>query len=206
MPWTAINASAAAGETVHLDADDWRLMRRHPVLGAEALLALRRPLDPALARAITVAFEHHLGFDGSGYPLLSPPRRQDLFSRVCAVADAFDAMTSGRVYAKRPMSPDEALRRMTQRAGTAFDPLLLRVFINAAGIFPIGTAVLLDSGERAVVRRNGADLLIPETVVVAEDGGARPGSTRRPVRRTLDPEERAIDARKVLRARRLNET
>ena len=117
------------------DEEDWRLMRRHPVLGAEALLAMRHPMDARLARAISIAFEHHLGFDGSGYPRLSPPRRQDLFSRICAVADAFDAMTSGRVYAKRAMSPDEALRRMVQGVGTAFDRLLLRLFINVAGSF-----------------------------------------------------------------------
>lgn len=146
-----------------LDEDDWRLMRRHPALGAEALLALRRPLDSALARAIAIAFEHHLGFDGSGYPRLMPPRRQDLFSRICAVADAFDAMTSGRVYAKRAMPPDEALRRMAQRAGTSFDPFLFRVFIGAVGVFPIGTAVVLDGGGRGVVRRNrDGDLLHPE--------------------------------------------
>ncbi|MDP3540996.1 MAG: HD domain-containing protein [Elusimicrobiota bacterium] len=117
-----------------LDENDWRLMRRHPLLGAEALLALRRPLDSSLARAISIAFEHHLAFDGSGYPRLQPPRRQELFSRICALADAFDAMTSGRVYAKRAMSPDEALRRMAQGAGTAFDPFLFRVFIGAVGV------------------------------------------------------------------------
>ncbi|MBI5245663.1 MAG: HD domain-containing protein [Elusimicrobia bacterium] len=179
--------------------DDWRLMRRHPALGARALLALRRPLDAQLARAISIAFEHHLGLDGSGYPKLTPPRRQELFSRICAVADAFDAMTSGRVYAKRAMSPDEALRRMVQRAGTAFDPLLLRVFINIAGVFPIATAVRLDTGERAVVRRNGDDLLRPDVVVLADDGRARAKSSRRAIQRTLDPEENGIDAREVLR-------
>jgi HD-GYP domain-containing protein (c-di-GMP phosphodiesterase class II) len=180
--------------------DDWRLMRRHPVLGAKALLDLRRPRDATLARAISIAFEHHLGLDGSGYPKLSPPRRQELFSRICAVADAFDAMTSGRVYAKRAMSPDEALRRMVQRAGTAFDPLLLRVFINAAGIYPIGTVVRLDDGDRAVVRRNGGDLLAPDVVLLSEDGTALARSPRRAVERTLDPAEHGVDAREVLRA------
>jgi len=179
--------------------NDWRLMRRHPALGARSLLSMRRPLDAQLARAISMAFEHHLGLDGSGYPKLSPPRRQELFSRICAVADAFDAMTSGRVYAKRAMSPDEALRRMVQRAGTAFDPLLLRVFINTAGVFPIGSAVLLDTGERAVVRRNSDDdLLRPEVIVLAEGGAAKAKTARRSIRRTLDPEEQGIDARKVL--------
>ncbi len=183
------------------DENDWRLMRGHPALGARALLAMRRPLDAQLARAISIAFEHHLGVDGSGYPKLVPPRRQELFSRICAVADAFDAMTSGRVYAKRAMSPDEALHRMVQRAGTAFDPLLLRIFINTAGVFPIGTAVLLDSGERAVVRRNNGDDLLHPDVIVLEDGtGAPAGSTRRAVTSTLDPEQHGIDAREVLRA------
>jgi HD-GYP domain-containing protein (c-di-GMP phosphodiesterase class II) len=181
-----------------LDEDDWRLMRRHPALGAEALLALRRSLDPALARAVSMAFEHHLGFNGTGYPRLSPPRRQEVFSRICAVADAFDAMTSGRVYAKRAMSPDEALRRMLQRAGSAFDPLLLRVFINTAGIFPIGTAVQLDGGERAVVRRNGPDLLRPD-VVLADGDAAGTASPRRAIRRVLDPEADGLDPRGVLR-------
>ncbi|MBI4060444.1 MAG: HD domain-containing protein [Elusimicrobia bacterium] len=184
-----------------LTESDWRLMRRHPALGAEALLAMRRPMDAQLARAVSMAFEHHLGLDGAGYPSLAPPRRQELFTRICAVADAFDAMTSGRVYDKRARSPDEALRRMLQRAGTAFDPLLLRIFINTIGIFPIGTAVVLDSGERAVVSRNGEDLLRPDVVALAGDGGAGNASSRRAITRTLDPEEHGIDARRVLRER-----
>lgn len=181
-----------------LDEDDWRLMRRHPALGARTLLSMHRTLDARLARAASIAFEHHLGLDGSGYPELDPPRPQELFSRICAIADAFDAMTSGRVYAKRAMAPDEALRRMVQRSGSSFDPLLLRIFIGTAGIFPIGTAVLLDSGERAVVRRNdAADLLRPEVIVVKDGAPARAG--RMSVRAAIDPEEHGIDPRRVLR-------
>lgn len=180
-----------------LDEDDWRLMRLHPELGAKALLAMPRPMDASLARAVTIAFEHHLGLDGKGYPRLPRTRRQDLFSRICAVADAFDAMTSGRVYVKRALAPDEALRRMLQAAGTAFDPLLLRVFIGAAGVFPIGTAVELESGEKAVVARNGEDLLRP-TLVRLDDGREVRGT----IRRTLEPREHGIDARAALAARR----
>ena len=194
---------------------DWRLMRRHPALGVKTLLAMNRPLDAALARALTIAFEHHMGMDGSGYPKRS--RRQDLFSRICAIADAFDAMTSGRVYVKRAMSPDETLRRMVQCAGTAFDPLLLRVFINVVGVYPIGTALMLDGGERSVVSRNNpADLLHPKVVVFADARGvkerpvpvdlSRPdsgiGGPDRSVRRTLDPRKQGVVARAVLRSSR----
>lgn len=155
-----------------LDESDWRQMRRHPALGVKALLAMRRPLDRSLARAVSVAFEHHLGADGTGYPRTRVPRRQEVFSRVCAIADAFDAMTSGRVYAKRPMAPDETLRRMVQRAGTGFDAFLLRLFINCVGVFPIGTVMLLSNGETGVVWRNDpADLLRPKLKVFAGSGG-----------------------------------
>lgn len=198
------------------DEHEWELIRLHPALGVKSLLAMRRPLDRALARAISIAFEHHLGMKGQGYPKLPQPRRQELFSRICAVADAFDAMTSGRVYTKRAMSPDEALRRMVQGAGTSFDPLLLRLFISAVGIFPIGTALLLDTGEQVVVtRNNSADLLHPEVVVFADRRGekarrelvdlaqqrAGTGAPRRSIQRTLDPEKQLIDVPGVLRGR-----
>ncbi|MFI5360936.1 MAG: HD-GYP domain-containing protein [Elusimicrobiota bacterium] len=198
------------------DEREWELMRRHPVLGAKALLAMRRPLDRRLARAVSIAFEHHLGIDGRGYPRLARPRRPEVFSRICAVADAFDAMTSGRVYVKRAMSPDEAVRRMLQAAGTSFDPLLLRVFINAAGVFPIGTAVLLNTGERGVVARNAAeDPLLPQVVVFTDGLGRRqtpalvdlarpdvePVGEGRSIRRTLDPRAEGIDAAEILRGR-----
>ena len=198
------------------DEREWILMRRHPALGAKELLAMRRPLDAALARAASIAFEHHLGMNGQGYPKLPRPRGPRLFSRICAVADAFDAMTSGRVYAKRAMCPDEALRRMVQGAGTAFDPLLLRVFINAAGIYPIGTALLLDTGEKGVVSRNSpADLLHPQVVVFADGRGektppalidlalqgGRAGEPRRSISGTLDAREHGIDVAEVLRGR-----
>jgi HD-GYP domain-containing protein (c-di-GMP phosphodiesterase class II) len=116
-----------------LDEAEWRLMRRHPTLGVMTLLGLKRPHDRLLARAVSVSFEHHLRLDGTGYPRLSQPRRQEVFSRICAIADAFDALTSGRVYTRRALSPERALARMAREAGTAFDPFLLGLFVAVAG-------------------------------------------------------------------------
>lgn len=185
---------------------EWLEVRRHPALGARLLLDLARPKDRAHARAAVVAFEHHLAYDGSGYPKLPAPRRQDLFSRVCAIADAFDAMTSGRVYAKTPMPPDEAVRRLLQDAGKAFDPLLLRLFIGVVGVFPIGTLLLLDTDERAVVRRNRAGQpLNPEILLVSDSRGralAAPCAPtplpRRAVTRALDARQEGVDIAKFL--------
>ncbi|MDE2491676.1 MAG: HD domain-containing protein, partial [Elusimicrobia bacterium] len=153
------------------DAADWDQMRLHPLLGAKLLLSMPRPLDRSLARAAAVAFEHHLGADASGYPRTRRERRQGLFSRVCAIADSFDALTSGRVYQRRPLGPAEALRRMVQRAGTAYDPLLLRLFVRTVGVFPIGTALNLGGGRIGVVWRNTPGDLLRPRVRVAEPSG-----------------------------------
>ena len=195
------------------DEFDWRQMRMHPTLGSKTLLAMRREYDRGLARAISVAFEHHLGLDGSGYPKTINARRPELFSRICSVADSFDAMTSGRVYIKKPMGPDEVLRKMILRAGTAYDRFLLKLFINAVGVFPIGTLLLLDTRELGVVYRNNPDdLLRPKVRVFADAEGEREivqivdltrrdkdtGKFVRSVKQMVDPEKYGIDIHRYI--------
>jgi hypothetical protein len=60
-------------------------------------------------------------------------------------------MTASRVYSRIPLSPDRALRQMLKKAGTAYDPLLMKVFVNCMGLYPVGTIVVLDTGEWGVV-------------------------------------------------------
>jgi HD-GYP domain-containing protein (c-di-GMP phosphodiesterase class II) len=197
------------------DEFDWRQMRQHPVLGAKTLLSMRREYDRGLARAISVAFEHHLGLDSSGYPKVVKLRKPDLFSRICSIADSFDAMTSGRVYIKKPMGPDEVLRKMVMRAGTGYDTFLLKLFINAIGVFPIGTLLLLDSRELGVVYRNNPDdLLRPKVRVFADEQGekeiveivdltrkdAKTGKYLRSVKQMVDPHKYGIDIQRYVYA------
>ena len=65
--------------------------------------------------------------------------------------DVYDALTSERGYRPRAFSPDEALRRMWGERGKSFDPVLLKIFINMTGIYPVGTIVGLESGEIGLV-------------------------------------------------------
>lgn len=116
-----------------LDEDERRQMQRHPALGALLLLAHRPPRDRGWARAVAVAFEHHLGLDGSGYPALRWARRPDLFTRICSIADGFDAMTSGRAYASGALTPCQAAARLREKAGSFYDPFLLELFEEALG-------------------------------------------------------------------------
>jgi len=156
------------------DEDDWQAMRRHPILGALSLAAMPST-DEHNSRSIIVAYEHHLGLDGSGYPAISISRDLNFFSRIVAIADSYDAMTSGRVYMKSRISPDEAIRRLLQQRGTRYDTLLLRAFIHLLGVFPVGTFVRLSTGEIAIVARNNPDdLFRPEVRVLSGVADADP--------------------------------
>ena len=135
-----------------LTAEEWDLMKTHPSEGMLSLLSLRG-LSQVPMRMAAASFEHHLAADGSGYPALREPRRQMLSSRVICIADCYDAMTSARVYRRTPMAPPDVLGYMLQKSGTLFDPVLLKHFVSCVGIIPLGTLLLLDSGELAVVLR-----------------------------------------------------
>jgi HD-GYP domain-containing protein (c-di-GMP phosphodiesterase class II) len=153
------------------DEYDWLMMRKHPVFGVKALIKARTA-DETTARACSTIFEHHLAPDGSGYPELLVKRKPSLFARIVAIADTYNAMTSGRIYHIKRHPPDEAITSMANRVEKAFDPLLLKVFINTMGIYPVGTVVALSSREIGIVSKNNPDdLERPEVKVIANEDG-----------------------------------
>ena len=157
-----------------LTEEEWRIMRTHPVQGVKAVIKLKGVGDPSISKIVTAAFEHHLGYDGTGYPKLREPWQQSLIGRITTIADYYDAITSARVYIRDPYPPDKALRLMLEKAGTVFDPSLLKVFINSIGIFPIGALVLLDTRELGVVVQanpNPTRLARPKVKLVANRSG-----------------------------------
>jgi hypothetical protein len=77
--------------------------------------------------------------------------------RILMIADCYDAMTSSRVYRREPMSPSKVLGFMFGKAGKSFDPTLIKLFMTCVGIIPIGSLVLLDSNELAVVLKPASD-------------------------------------------------
>jgi len=130
--------------------EEWEVIRRHPILGVKSLLRLKG-LDEISTKIVIAGFEHHLNYDLSGYPRLATPRKLTLFGRIISLADCYDAMTASRVYNRIPLAPDKALRLMLKKSGTAYDPLLMKVFVNCMGLYPVGTIVALDTGELGVV-------------------------------------------------------
>jgi len=105
-----------------LSDDEWVLMRQHPVHGQQILRGIE-----FLEGAARVVGQHHEKWDGSGYPLGLSGDDIDLCARIFAVADAFDAITSDRVYRKgKPYQA--AAQELNDWAGKQFDPKVVEAF------------------------------------------------------------------------------
>jgi HD-GYP domain-containing protein (c-di-GMP phosphodiesterase class II) len=133
-----------------LTEDDWQMMRSHPTEGVVNLIRLRG-ITNLPGRMASASFEHHMNFDFSGYPKLTVPWSQSLTGRILTIADCYDAMTSARVYRREPIPPEKVLKIMFAKSGQSFDATLLKLFVNCVGIVPIGSLVLLNTNELAVV-------------------------------------------------------
>jgi len=129
-----------------LSDEEWQQIRRHPAEGARALAGL--PDLPALAS--TIALEHHTRLDGSGYPSLPPQHRPHLLSRLVAVVDAYDALTTDRPYRER-WTAQQAIAWMLYESKGQFDRELMARFASRARLYPIGSIVRLKSGDYGVV-------------------------------------------------------
>lgn len=118
------------------------------------------------AKILLPPFEHHLRYDLTGYPQTDRKEPLSLFGRILTISDVFDAMTSPRVYRPVALSPDRVLNTMWSEAGTVFDPLLMKVFINMIGVYPVGTLLLLDTGEMCLVAETNENTEIGRPLVV----------------------------------------
>jgi HD-GYP domain-containing protein (c-di-GMP phosphodiesterase class II) len=139
-----------------LDEHEWKVIQGHPWFGALTLFSMRA-YEEIPYRSILVAHEHHMKIDLTGYPKVVRPRTLGIFSRIVAVADAFDAATTRRVYQTVPVEPDEVLREMWENPKRGQDKVLVKALINLVGVYPIGTCVILDTFEIAVVAGASAD-------------------------------------------------
>lgn len=137
-------------KTGKLTQEEWGVIRSHPLIGAETLIRMKE-WGELSTRMITGAFEHHLKYDLTGYPKLARKKRVNLFSRIITLCDFFDALVRPRVYNRFPFVSEKILGFMLERSGKDFDPVLVKVFVNMIGVFPLGTLVLLNTNEMGVV-------------------------------------------------------
>jgi HD-GYP domain-containing protein (c-di-GMP phosphodiesterase class II) len=133
-----------------LNDNELRMIQAHSLNSSRLMLKLKASPD-SKARILVPMFEHHLKYDLSGYPHADWKKPLTLFGKIISIADKYDTLTSSRVYRKSLLSPDRALGYMFDRAGKDYDPILIKVFINIMGVYPVGTLLKLDTGELALV-------------------------------------------------------
>lgn len=123
-----IGKIAVPDEILHKDGDlspeEWKLMRKHPLIGQRVLDAA-----PALGEVAKLVRSTHERWDGGGYPDGLAGREIPLGSRVILICDAYNAMTEGRAF-RAARSNEQALEELVNEAGTQFDPELVKTFVE----------------------------------------------------------------------------
>ena len=129
-----------------LTAEEFEEMARHTTYARQMLMG-RSDIYPG---AVDVSWTHHERLDGSGYPRGIDSTKLSLFTRIVSVVDAYDAMTSDRVY-KAGMSSLEAMKILNKNAGTQFDPEVVKKFIAMIGLYPPGYLLQMTNGEVGII-------------------------------------------------------
>jgi cyclic di-GMP phosphodiesterase len=128
-----------------LTDEEFAIIKQHPVRGYEMLLAGGATSDSVM----DVVRHHHERVDGTGYPDRLKGEEISLLSRMGAVCDVYDAVTSNRPY-KAGWDPAHALAQMASWKGH-FDETIFQSFVKSVGIYPVGSLVRMRSGRLAVV-------------------------------------------------------
>ena len=192
-----------------LTDEEWKWMAAHPWLGVLVLFQFRRQQEELSYRAMTVCQEHHMKIDLTGYPKTIRPRQMSLLSKIVSIADGYDAATSRRVYKTEALAPSAVLEEMRDNPRRGLDQVLVKAFINLLGIYPVGTIVVLDTFELAVVSAanpNPESLSRPIVKIISDAQGNRiapplqvdlavseaGGQYARTIIKTADPERYGI--------------
>jgi response regulator RpfG family c-di-GMP phosphodiesterase len=109
-----------------LNADEWIIMKSHSQIGYNIFKNSKRPI---LQAAAIISKEHHEKYDGSGYPNGISGESINMFARIIAIADVFDALEGDRVY-KKAWPLDDISNYFKEQRGKHFDPYLVDLFLD----------------------------------------------------------------------------
>lgn len=105
-----------------LREEEYELIKEHPIIGEQIVKEIK-----FLELGVPLIRHHHERYDGKGYPDGLEGEKIPLLARILTVADAFDAMVSTRPY-RRALTFGEAKKELEQKAGTQFDPRIVKIF------------------------------------------------------------------------------
>jgi len=151
-------------KTTPLTREEFAHIQNHPLWGYQALQ--RNPLLTELSRLL--ALQHHERLDGSGYPYHLKDKEIHKFSKILAIADIYDALTSERCY-RKGMSNHQAYETLMAESGSKIDAELLHIFFNNIAIYPNGSIVKLSNGLRGIVKSQNREAPFRPLIRVIDD-------------------------------------
>jgi HD-GYP domain-containing protein (c-di-GMP phosphodiesterase class II) len=191
-----------------LSAEEYEFVKTHVMHSVELVRAA-----PGLPKGLEdIVVQHHERIDGSGYPRGLRGGQITLNGAIAGLVDSYSAITSTRPYAEQS-SPSAALNQLYKLRGKLFDATLVEQFIQCIGIYPVGSAVELNTGEVGIViAQNLARRLQPRVILIldqhlkptpqvildlAKEPKATPDEPYR-IRRTFPRDKLPIDFEKFL--------
>ncbi len=135
-----------------LSEPEWEIIKRHSEYGVKQIIKTRG-LDETGMISLIVAYQHHWNYNYSGYPRHDKNLLQSMFAKIVRICDSYDAMTTARVYQPLPYIPSIAIRVIWRLAGECFDPVLVKVFVQLLGIYPVGSCLEMNDGFIGLVLR-----------------------------------------------------
>jgi len=154
-----------------LTDEEWETIKRHSNYGVIEIMK-SKGLDEIGLISMIVSFQHHWNYDGTGYPPKEKNEKQNLFSKIVRICDAYDAMTTSRPYQPVSYLPHYVMKVLWIRRNTWFDPILVKVFIQLLGLYPVGSCVEVSTGEIGLVlRQNPGYCDLPVIKIVIDKKG-----------------------------------
>ncbi len=129
-----------------LTDEEYDIIKQHSLFGYNIL----KTMPQISENSAKVALCHHERYDGKGYISGLKKNEIHIYSRIVAAADIFDALTSDRIYRKK-ISIIQAIDYLTVIAAPTLDAEVLRCFIKIIPPFPVGTGIILNTGEKGIV-------------------------------------------------------
>lgn len=189
------------------EAGEFEIMKQHALRGAEILANTTGLNDMFLKPTL----EHHERIDGTGYPHRRSKADISQFGLIAAIVDIYDAVTSDRCYHKGK-TPHDTLQMLYKLGAQGHvDGTLVQQFVQVVGVYPVGSCVLLNTGETAIVKQFNHQAPIRPLVVLITDEAGHQRSTphdldlaaelrqeKQTIASILDPATLGIDPRTYL--------
>lgn len=157
-----------------LTAEEFEKVKKHCQYGFD--IVKRSNVTEIVAASISL--QHHERFDGHGYPNGLAGKKIHEFSRIVGIADTYDAVTSDRVY-RKAIPSNEAYEFIAGAGGHLFDYDITRAFLNRIPAYPVGTVVVLNTGEVGAVVENVIGYsMFPKVRILFDPYGKYIGSAR----------------------------